>query len=1720
MSDTYKLQLRHGAETKNFSTRDEVIGYINGQLQYGGVSLLPYEPILFFYGADDAKNAIIMVGLPEGKTQNGNSYFLVDTADLKAQIESLDSQYDDILKSLKAEDEKIWEAVNQESQDRIDADEAEAIARGEKDAELENAIADETEARVKKDEELQEAIDFTKADLMSVIEACGLVYNEMLAEGRVSYTPDIHDEVIRDAKTVAEAIDKISKFATKLGQDIKFSVTNSDTVNLILEPNEKDGGNTLTAEVKIAGTEGLSKKNFDNNIMGKTSEGLYASVSVEPSALNPNVLIFRTSGYIDGQFKVDAFETEVPLAAYKGDNGKNTGITVTVDADKNLISGELNLASGSTNILKLEDGEYVVEGTAKNIKYKDTTVLNALNTQSARLDEIEDSITFVKAVNVNGTETDTTNVTVEKSVKGDFTVSSDVRLSTDKSIIVADGGLKANISAAFKKGTSTLLIEVGNNEYAIDLSDLAVSVLKGAEYDAGTEELVLEFIVGDVTKTIRIPVGTLIHDVEVDDTDTIDMTLRGVSGGPNHISAAIRVDNSHSDNILTVNSNGVYVSKAFITEAVNEESEARKAVDDELKAKIDKVTELANANKEAIVEEANTARAAENANAMAIEQEIKDARAAEAANAKAIADNAKVIKENEKTIADEVLRASNAEQANANAIIAEESRASAAELRNAEAIASEINRATEKENSLLEKIGDNTTKINENKTAIAAEVERSTKADAEIRSSVEANASAIDKEVDRAKTAEGELATKVTTNTENIASVQELAIKVDKALDAEIIRAKAAEEANATAVMAESNRAKAAEADLASKITTSTEDATAAKELATKVDKALESEITRATAAEEANATAIQSEMDRAKTAEGELAAKIEKNTNDVTSAKELASNVDKALDAEIIRAKAAEADIASKITTSTEDATSAKELAIKVDKALDAEIIRAKAAEGANATAIQSETDRATHAEADLLEKINKNISDIQAVSTEIGNIELRKEGDLYYALYVQGVKHGEFIIPKDQFLKEVAYDSVKKELVFVFITSVGEVTTKISISDLVDTYVAGEGLSLNGNMFSVDFAKVASVEKVNDVSTKLATTQNELKTVSDKVNSNTTVCTNLNYSLNNEINRAIAAEKVLTDAIAAEEARATAAELELRNATTSNANEIAANKKAISDEQLRATTAEASLNTSITEVSGKVDSAKELLTASIKEESDRAKEAERVINARIDGQSQEISAIKTNLSNSITEQNAQLQTVKSELTSEINKKANIVDVYTKEEILDKLSPYAKTSDVQSKLDEKLNVTDAQNIYATKEALQKVKDDYATNEKVDGLNDQITARLDNDEDAIDNFNLSYNEATSELAYTDKNGTVHTYKLYSGSLIKKGEFDPLSNSIVLTIENAGIESQITIPVSQLLSDLSDKITANTNNIQKINEAIAKLAKDWEVKSSATVDLSKSTVGEKDILTATVRVASSNKQAIQSTGDGLYVSNDLEDYTCVFGAEGTISAQTAISKLLEKSQMENDFDARITANANEIARLKAQVATNTDNIGTLKTDVQDTKSEVSSLKNQVGINTNEIAALKNQFNELDTKVDALDGRLATAEGNITTLTTRIETVEGDITVINGKLAGYETKFGEIDKAIEDLRALINGLIAGGGDITALSAEIEKIKTATGYNTYANPKNMSTRLDDIEANVGNNTTEINNIKNNMIGSKESPAEGSIWHELNNIVDAGMF
>lgn len=1105
MSIASKLQLRHAAEVRNFATRDEVMNYITEQLQYRGVTISPYEPILFFYGADNAKKTMIVIGLPEGKTQDGKAYFVVDTAKLQEEISGDTSKLNEII-----------EKVNQEIDERKAADEK-----------ISDSITQEITDRTNADETLKTSIEFSADDIQSLVDACGLIYKEKLVENRVSYEPDSHDEVIRDSKSLSDAIDKVSKFATQISQSLRVSVENTDTVDLTMEENAKLGGSVIKADVNIAGVDGLSKKTFDNNIIGKTTDGIYASASLEPSTTKTNTLVFKTSGYVNGEFKVDAFETEVPLSAYNGDNGKTSGVTVDVDSDKNVISAKINLSTNANNILKLEDGVYSVEGNAKNIKYEDTTVAQTLTNQTKRLDTIDEAIAEVKAIEINGSETTTSTVGIEKSIKGDVTITNNVKLGTDNSIVVANGGLQANVTAEYQSGKTTLVITVGTKKYEIDLSNLAVSSLKSADYDATNEEIVLTFYVGTGEKTLRIPVGTLIHDVEVDDTDTIDLTLKSVSGGPNRISGEVKIDKTYADNILTATSNGLYVSKAYITNAVKEETEARQEADKDLKSQINEVSTVAKTNTESIETEKNRALAAETTNA--------------------------------------------------NAVLAEKARAEKAEGDNATAIANEVKRANEKESDLQKAIDSNTAKITQSATDIATEAST----------------------------------------------------------------ARAAEKANAEAIAAETSRATLAEKDNAN---------------------AVETEKNRAVAAETTNATAIANEVKRAEKAE-------QTNAANITAAKQ--------------------------------------------------------------------------------------------------------------------------------------------------------------------------------------------------------------------------------------------------------------------------------------------------------------------------------------------------------------------------ELQANIDTKANALDVYTKLEINNTLSEYAKTNDVQTKLDAKLNVTDAQNVYATKESLQTVKDTYATNEQLNKVNTELVARIDSNKTSIDNFGLTYNAATSELTYTDKSGTKTVYKLYSGSLIKEGTYDSATKSIVLVIETAGIESKITIPVTDLVSDLNTKIEENTKAIETVNTNIGKLANKWDVNSSSSVYLEKTTTGESDALTAKIKLSTSNKQAIQSSDDGLYVSNDLEDFTVAFGSTGTISGQTAISTLLDTT-----------------TSIKTDVKTNADAIADLKERVTNLEKTVNTLSEKVNNHTTQLTEVANSINNL-------------------------------------------------------------------------LGEITKINTVTGYETYTSAKTMSVRLDEIEA-TGTTAlkAEIDKIENEIIGPKDGSVSGSIWAELNTMVDSGAY
>lgn len=121
------------------------------------------------------------------------------------------------------------------------------------------------------------------------------------------------------------------------------------------------------------------------------------------------------------------------------------------------------------------------------------------------------------------------------------------------------------------------------------------------------------------------------------------------------------------------------------------------------------------------------------------------------------------------------------------------------------------------------------------------------------------------------------------------------------------------------------------------------------------------------------------------------------------------------------------------------------------------------------------------------------------QALDTD-ASIELVKstESDLQYTLMVNNESRGSINIPKDQFLKNVTYDTEAKRLVFTFVTlDEEEHVERISINDLKDVYTAGNGINIDNNVISADFSSVEAA--ISDEKTQRETTDNEIKSTLD---------------------------------------------------------------------------------------------------------------------------------------------------------------------------------------------------------------------------------------------------------------------------------------------------------------------------------------------------------------------------------------------------------------------------------------------------------------------------------------------------------------------------------------------------------------------------------------------------------------------------------------------
>ena len=98
-----------------------------------------------------------------------------------------------------------------------------------------------------------------------------------------------------------------------------------------------------------------------------------------------------------------------------------------------------------------------------------------------------------------------------------------------------------------------------------------------------------------------------------------------------------------------------------------------------------------------------------------------------------------------------------------------------------------------------------------------------------------------------------------------------------------------------------------------------------------------------------------------------------------------------------------------------------------------------------------------------------SKQIALLEDVHGNMETIALVKKDDLTYELQVGDKIAGTINIPADQFLKSVEYSAEDKSLTFVFNTSEGEQTSVVDLSSLVDTYIAGNGIELIENGFSI---------------------------------------------------------------------------------------------------------------------------------------------------------------------------------------------------------------------------------------------------------------------------------------------------------------------------------------------------------------------------------------------------------------------------------------------------------------------------------------------------------------------------------------------------------------------------------------------------------------------------------------------------------------------------
>lgn len=437
--------------------------------------------------------------------------------------------------------------------------------------------------------------------LNGVINATGLKKNGT----DVTYDVDTRDDVIGTAVSIAEAVDLLSKYA----QNNELSVEDTKSVRLIYEVNP-DNGKTLKAEI-IVSTNDDDDLDFNNNIVGVKTDGLYAAAHLRYDDVR-HELVFTTSGYKNGRFQDDAVVQRVSLGEHTkiiADNdGHNIKLVVTENQSEytTTLSADAQISSNEDNILETVDGKLRVLGRASKIKYNNTTVEEKLNEYQNTLQTLDTAVqNAAKTAHIEGDETDTVQTVITPLTDGGSKISGNVRLGSNNSIKVRNGGLEADVRIDVDAATNTLSLYVGNDVITKTLP--GVELIDRIEYDAANKDII---IVYDETKQITIPIRDLIAEFNFqnDDEHEVEFSTVPKEDGSTDVFGKVKIKSS-VNNLLTAENGELMVDSSYVdnkvlaeeTRATNKESELQTAlatlsnsVDTRFNAQSEEITDVRN----------------------------------------------------------------------------------------------------------------------------------------------------------------------------------------------------------------------------------------------------------------------------------------------------------------------------------------------------------------------------------------------------------------------------------------------------------------------------------------------------------------------------------------------------------------------------------------------------------------------------------------------------------------------------------------------------------------------------------------------------------------------------------------------------------------------------------------------------------------------------------------------------------------------------------------------------------------------------------------------------------------------------------------------------------------------------------------------------------------------------------------------------------------------